>query len=111
MQYEPYAYQEYAEDFILNNHGAGLLIDMGMGKTAITLSAVEKLVRDYFELTKILVIAPLKPAEETWPVEIAKWNHLEGLKYSLCTGSEKMRIAGLKADADIYIIKMACRLL
>ena len=104
MKYEPYAYQEYAENFIIENPGAGLLLDMGMGKTSISLSAVEKLIRDYFELTKILVIAPLEPAKETWPAELRKWEHLEGLTYSLVLGSEKERIAALNRDANIYII-------
>ena len=104
MRYEPYAYQEYAENFILDNPGAGLLLDMGMGKTATTLTAVEKLIRDRFELCRVLVIAPLKPAVETWPAEIDKWTHLEGLRYSLVVGSEKERIAALNKDAEIYII-------
>ena len=104
MRYEPYAYQEYAENFILDNPGAGLLLDMGMGKTATTLTAVEKLIRDRFELCRVLVIAPLKPAVETWPAELEKWKHLEGLRYSLVIGSEKERIAALNQDAEIYII-------
>lgn len=104
MKYKPYAYQEYAENFILDNPGAGLLLDMGMGKTATTLSAVEKLIRDRFELCRVLVIAPLKPAVETWPAELTKWTHLEGLEYSLVIGNEKERIAALGKDADIYII-------
>lgn len=104
MRYEPYAYQEYAEKFILNHHGAGLFLDMGMGKSVITLTAVERLVRDYFEFAKVLVIAPLEPAKNTWPTEIKKWDHLKGLTFSLVLGSEKERIAGLTADAEIYII-------
>lgn len=104
MRYEPYAYQDYAENFILENPGAGLLLDMGMGKTVTTLSAVEKLLRDRFEFSKVLVIAPLKPAEETWPTELTVWDHLEGLEYSLVLGSEKNRIAALSKDVDIYII-------
>mgnify|MGYP002624506323 FL=1 len=62
------------------------------------------MIRDRFELCRVLVIAPLKPAVETWPAEIEKWSHLEGLKYSLVIGSEKERIAALSEDADIYII-------
>ena len=104
MKYEPYPYQEYAEKFVLDNPGAGLLLDMGMGKTAITLTAVDKLIRDYFEVTKVLVIAPLRPAWDTWPDEIQKWDHLKGLKFSMVLGSEKERLAGLAADAEIYII-------
>jgi SNF2 family DNA or RNA helicase len=104
MRYEPYAYQKFAEDFILKNPGAGLLLEMGMGKSVITLSAVEKLIRDYFELTKVLVIAPLEPAKNVWPAEIRKWEHLKGLRFSMVLGSEKERIAGLNAEAELYII-------
>ena len=104
MKYEPYAYQEYAENFIIENLGAGLLLDMGLGKTVITLSAIEKLIRDYFEVPKVLIIAPLAPAKETWPAELAKWDHLEGLRYSSVLGSEKERIAALNKEAEIYII-------
>lgn len=69
-----------------------------------TLTAIEKLIRDSFEVCKVLVIAPLKPAIETWPVEIEKWEHLEGLSYSLIVGSEKDRLSALAKEADIYII-------
>lgn len=75
-----------------------------MGKTAITLTAVERLLRDSFDVTRVLVIAPLKPAAETWPAEIQKWEHLQGLTYSLVLGSEKDRTAALEKEADIYII-------
>lgn len=104
MKFEPFAYQVYAEKFIIEHPGAGLLLDMGMGKTATTLSAAEKLLRDYFEVRKILVIAPLQPATETWPAELEKWDNLKGLTYSLVIGSEKERTAALSADTDFYII-------
>lgn len=104
MKYAPYQYQAYAEQFILDHEAAGLFLDMGLGKTAISLSACEKLLRDWFVLGKVLVIAPLKPAKETWPEELAKWDNLEGLTYSLILGSEQERIAALNADADFYIV-------
>jgi len=104
MIFTPYDYQLYDENFILEHDGAGLLLDMGMGKTAITLTAVERLLRDIFDVTKVLVIAPLKPAAETWPAEIQKWEHLQGLTYSLVLGSEKDRTAALEKEADIYIV-------
>lgn len=104
MIYEPHQYQAYAEEFVLDHPAAGLFLDMGLGKTAITLSACEKLLRDWFEIGKALVIAPLLPAKETWPTELAKWDHLEGLTYSLVVGTEKERIAALKRSADFYII-------
>ena len=104
MKYEPYPYQCYAEKFVLKNNAVGLFLDMGLGKTAITLSACEKLIRDYFDVDKPLVIAPLLPAKETWPDELAKWDHLEGLTYSMILGSEQERLAALERDADFYII-------
>lgn len=104
MKYEPYQYQAFAEKFVLEQDAAGLFLDMGLGKTAITLSACEKLIRDFFDVDKLLVIAPLLPAKETWPDELAKWDHLEGLTYSLVVGSEQERLAALWAEADLYII-------
>lgn len=104
MKYIPRPYQAYAENFILEHDAVGLFLDMGLGKTAITLSACEKLLRDRFEVDKPLVIAPLLPAKDTWPKELAKWDELEGLTYSLVMGSEKERIAALQANADFYIV-------
>lgn len=104
MKYTPYQYQAYAEQFILDHDAAGLFLDMGLGKTAISLSACEKLLRDWFELGKVLIIAPLRPAKETWPAELAKWDNLEGLSYSMVVGSEQERIDALHVDADFYIV-------
>lgn len=104
MEYKPYYYQAFAENFILNNAAAGLLLDMGMGKTAISLTAADKLLFDYFAVRKVLVIAPLKPARETWPPEAKKWDHLRHLRFSLILGSKKERIAACSKEADIYII-------
>lgn len=104
MRYTPYQYQQYSEQFILDHAACGLFLDMGLGKTAITLSACEKLLRDYFSVSKPLVIAPLLPAKETWPAELQKWDHLQGLTYSLIIGSEQERLAALKRDTDFYII-------
>lgn len=104
MEYRPYYYQEYAEQFILDNPEAGLLLDMGMGKTVVSLTAADKLLNDYFAVRKVLVIAPLKPAKETWLPEIKKWDHLQHLTTSLVIGSKQSRVAALEQDADIYII-------
>lgn len=104
MEYKPYFYQDFAEKFILENPEAGLLLDMGMGKTAVSLTAAEKLLHDYFAVRKVLVIAPLKPARETWPPEVKKWDHLRGLSVSLILGSKEERLAALKREADIYIV-------
>lgn len=104
MKYEPYQYQAYAEQFILDHDAAGLFLDMGLGKTAISLSACEKLLRDWFEFGKVLIIAPLRPAKETWPTELAKWDNLEGLTYSMIIGTQQERIDALNANADFYIV-------
>lgn len=104
MIYKPYPYQEYAERFILEHKAAGLFLDMGLGKTAIALSAAEKLLRDSFEVDCVLVIAPLLPAKETWPSELQKWDHLEGLTHSLIIGSATERRSALNSAADIYIV-------
>lgn len=104
MEYKPYYYQDFAEKFILDNPEAGLLLDMGMGKTVTSLSAADKLLNDYFAVSKVLVIAPLKPAKETWPPEVKKWDHLKHLKLSLILGSKAERIAACEQEADIYIV-------
>lgn len=104
MKYEPHSYQKYATDFIERNPIAALLLDMGLGKTSITLTAINNLLFDYFDVHRVLVIAPLRVAKNTWPEEIEKWSHLSNLKYSVVVGTEKERISALKENADIYII-------
>ena len=104
MIYKPYYYQKYAEAFLLASTEAGLLLDMGMGKTVITLTAIEKLLFDQFSVGKVLIIAPKRAAEETWPAEIEKWDHLKDITYSLVLGSSRDRARALEAEADIFII-------
>lgn len=104
MKYEPHSYQKYATDFIERNPIAALLLDMGLGKTSITLTAINNLLFDYFDAHRVLVIAPLRVAKNTWPEEIEKWSHLSDLKYSVVVGTEKERTSALKENADIYII-------
>ena len=104
MKFIPHDYQQYAIDFIKNNEVAAVLLDMGLGKTSITLTAVNDLIFDSFEVSKVLVIAPLRVARDTWPAEIKKWDHLKHLRYSVAVGSESERLAALKKEADIYII-------
>ena len=104
MKFSPHDYQQYAIDFIKNNEVAAVLLDMGLGKTSITLSAVNDLIFDSFEVSKVLVIAPLRVARDTWPAEIKKWDHLKHLRYSVAVGSESERLAALRKEADIYII-------
>lgn len=104
MKYNPHDYQAYATDFILEHPACGLILDMGLGKSVITLTALWDLLLDSFEIRKVLVVAPKRVAENTWPNELAKWDHLKGLTYSLVLGSEKERRAALQQKAKIYII-------
>ena len=77
---------------------------MGIGKTSITLTALNDLLFDSFEIHKAIVIAPLRVARNTWSAEIEKWEHLSTLVYSVAVGTEAERMAALKRQADIYII-------
>lgn len=104
MIFEAKYYQQFCIDKMVNQEELGLLLDMGMGKTAISLTAVEKLIYDYFSVQKVLVIAPLKPAVETWPPEIEKWDHLKHMTYSVAIGDKQTRLNALQQEADIYII-------
>ena len=98
-------YQEYAVKFIEEHSVSALLLDMGLGKTITTLTAINNLMFDMFEVRKVLIIAPLRVARDTWPAEIEKWEHLRHLRYSVAVGTAEERVAALQADADIYIIK------
>ena len=104
MKYAPHDYQSYAIQYIENHPACAVLLDMGLGKTSITLSALNDLLFDSFEVHKILVIAPLRVARETWPAEADKWDHLQGLICSVAVGTETERRAALMNPADIYII-------
>lgn len=104
MKYNPHNYQKYAIDFILEHPIAAILLDMGMGKTSIVLTAIMELIYDKFEVNKVLIIGPLRVARTTWPEEIKKWEHLKGLRYSVVVGTAAERKAALKSDADVYII-------
>ncbi len=104
MKFEAKYYQSYCIKKIVEQKEIGLLLDMGMGKTAITLTAVEELMYDCFEVQKVLVIAPLRPAVETWPPEVKKWDHTKHMTVSVAIGTQEERLNALKKDADIYII-------
>lgn len=104
MKYKPHSYQEYAIRYIETHPISALLIDMGLGKTSITLTAIRNLLFDSFEVRKVLVIAPLRVAKNTWTDEIKKWEHLNTLTYSLIIGNENERLSALNEKADIYII-------
>lgn len=104
MIYNPHDYQRYATEFILSHPIAAVILQMGLGKTVCTLDAINRLMYDSFEVSKVLVIAPLRVAKVTWSDEIKKWDNLSHLRYSVAIGTEKERIEALKKNADIYII-------
>ena len=104
MKYEPHDYQKYSVEYIKSHPIAAILLSMGLGKTSITLTAINDLMFDSFEVHKVLCICPLRVATSTWGAEIGKWEHLHLLKYSVAVGTEAERLSALKAQADIYII-------
>ena len=104
MNFSPHDYQAYAIDYIKTHPIAAVLLDMGLGKTVISLTAIADLLFDSFEAHRILVIAPLRVARDTWPAEIEKWEHLQHLTYAVCVGTPKERRTALMAKADITII-------
>ena len=104
MQYHPHTYQTRLKDFIIANRYAFLTVDMGLGKTVTTLTAVRELLEDYLEASRVLVIAPKSVAENTWTSECAKWDHLQHLRVSVVMGDETRRMKALATPADIYVI-------
>ena len=104
MKFVPHNYQKYAIEKIIELPICGLFLDMGLGKTVITLTAIEDLMYNRLEVDKVLVIAPLRVAKMTWGSEIEKWDHLKHLTISKVLGTERQRLAALKKEADIYII-------
>jgi len=104
MRYKPHDYQQFAVNYIETHPIAAVLLDMGLGKTSITLTAIFNLLFDSFEVHKVLVIAPLRVARDTWTAEVDKWDHLQSLICSVAVGTEAERKAALMRPADIYII-------
>ena len=104
MKFIPHKYQRIALERIYDTPRVGLLLDMGLGKTVITLTAIEDLIYNRFEVEKVLVIAPLRVAEDTWSREGQKWDHLQHLRISKILGTPTQRRKALAQDADIYII-------
>ncbi len=104
VRFLPHDYQKVAIDFALQNQSSGLFLDMGLGKTVITLTVIEELKNNYLEELKVLVIAPKRVAEDTWTTEYEKWDHLKNLKVVKVIGNSKQRKAALEKEADIYII-------
>lgn len=104
MKYKPHDYQAHTTQFIIDHPEAAILLGMGMGKTISTLTAINDLLRNRFETQKVLVIAPIRVARDTWPAEINKWDHLAGLTVSPIIGTAKQREAATRRQADIYTI-------
>ena len=104
MKYEPHNYQTFAIDYIVTHPIAAVFLDMGLGKTSITLTAILDLLFDSFVAHRVLVIAPLRVARDTWPSELEKWDHLSLLTCSVVVGTEAERKAALNRQTDIYII-------
>lgn len=104
MRFEPHQYQIECVKKILENSFIGLFLDMGLGKTVVTLTAVEALLRDYFAVDGVLVVAPKQVAESVWRQEAEKWDHLRGLRFSLIVGDRKRRLEAMRAKADVHVV-------
>lgn len=104
MKYSPHEYQSYCIQRIIDDESVGLFLDMGLGKTVITLTAVNDLKFNRFQVQRCLVVAPKKVAEATWSKEAEKWDHLKHLRISKILGSESKRLRAVNTPADIYII-------
>ena len=104
MNFKPHNYQSYAIEYIKNHPVSAVLLDMGLGKTVISLTAIADLLFDSFLAHRILVIAPLRVARDTWPAELKKWSHLEHLTFAVAVGAPAERKAALMSNADITII-------
>ena len=104
MRYIPKTHQAYCADYLRAHDHAGLLLDMGLGKTVITLTEADRRLWDEFNVDAFLVIAPKRVAEDTWSRETAKWDHLRRLRVAKALGTEKQRLAALRSRADLYVI-------
>lgn len=104
MKFNPHDYQRYTIQFIIDHPESAIFLGMGMGKTISTLTAINDLIRNRFETRRVLVIAPIRVARDTWPAEIHKWDHLAGLTVSPIIGTTKQREAATRRQADIYTI-------
>ena len=104
MQYRPHEYQDYATQFIIDHPVAAVFLDCGLGKTVITLTAMDELLHDRFEISRILIVAPLRVARDTWPAEIRKWEHLRQMTFAVAVGTERERAAALAQRAELTII-------
>lgn len=104
MKFLPHDYQKYAVEYIKSHPVTALFLDMGLGKTVTALTAIRDLMYDTFEVRRVLVVAPLRVARDTWPEEIRKWDHLKDLTCSVVVGNVAERRRALQQEADIYIV-------
>ena len=104
MKFLPHDYQKYAVEYIESHPVTALFLDMGLGKTVTALTAIRDLMYDTFEVRRVLVVAPLRVARDTWPEEIRKWDHLKDLTCSVVVGNVAERRRALQQEADIYIV-------
>lgn len=104
MKYAAHGYQVYATNKIIEQKACGLFLEMGMGKTVAALTAAAELLYDRFEVERVLVIAPLRVAEDTWSRECEKWDHLRFLRIAKILGTEKERVRAVRTSADLYVI-------
>lgn len=104
MKFVPYPYQQYCIDSIIYNRAVGLFLDMGLGKTVITLTAIHDLRYNRWEVSKPLIIAPKKVAEATWTTEAKKWEHLKMMRVVPVLGTAQQRIRALATPADVYVV-------
>lgn len=103
-EYRPHPYQDYATRRIIDDDHVGLFMDMGLGKTVVTLTAIDALIYDYLAVSHVLVIAPKKVAEATWQTEAGKWEHLKRLTFATALGSAADREDAISRGADITVI-------
>jgi len=103
MRYEPHEYQKFTAEYIEAHPVSAIFLDCGLGKTSITLTAVSNLMFDSFEIHRVLVVAPIRVASYSWPAEIEKWDHLEGLKYSVAVGTAAERLAEIWGDMSVTV--------
>jgi len=97
-------YQTFCVSFIEEHPFCGIFLDMGLGKTSIALTAVAHLIWDSYDVSRVLIIAPLRVARDTWLAELSKWEHLKGLRLERVLGTPKERIGALSRKAELYII-------
>lgn len=104
MHYQPHNYQRQATSFIETHPQAAILLGMGLGKTVITLTAIWNLLLDSFLVRRVLIIAPLRVARDTWPTEAQKWDHLAGLTIAIAIGTKQDRLDALARNAMVTVI-------